>query len=187
MRLYLCLGEYKEWQEKTWTPVCLFPSYALFVWLCASVCPSIRVRVCVFGCGRINCIFAQIRLAQPTGFGHRAWLPFCKQNQAKIYALNLLIYTNTHKAPGNNAVWSLPMPPPHPKYCWHTQCLYSHGAFFHRLSYQFNQAMKNKRYFCAAVFVFDKWFIWWKVWSRPCPQYLFQAAADSSRSWAEYL
>lgn len=66
-------------------------------------------------------------------------------------------------------------------------CLYTHGTFFHRLSYQFNQEMKNKQDFCAAVFVFDKWFIWWKVWSRPCPQYLFQAVADSSRSQAEYL
>ncbi len=73
-----------------------------------------------------------------------------------------------------------------PKHCWHMHCLYTHGAFFHRLSYQFNQEM-NKQYFCVAVFVFDKWFIWWKVWSRPCPQYLFQAAADSSRSRAEYL
>lgn len=69
-----------------------------------------------------------------------------------------------------------------PKRCWHTQCLCTQGAFFHRLSYQFNQEMKNKRYICAAVFVFDKWFIWWKEWSRPCPQYLFQAAADSFRS-----
>lgn len=74
-----------------------------------------------------------------------------------------------------------------PKRCWHTPCLCTQGTFFHRLSYQFNQEMKNKRYICAAVFVFDKWFIWWKEWSRPCPQYLFQAAADSSRSLAEYL
>lgn len=70
----------------------------------------------------------------------------------------------------------------YPKCCWHTQCLYTHSTFFHRLSYQFNQEMKNKHDFCTAVFVFDKWFIWWEVWSRPCLQYLFQAAADSSRS-----
>lgn len=46
-----------------------------------------------------------------------------------------------------------------PKRCWHTECLYTHATFFHRLSYQFNQEMKNKRHFCAAVFALDKWFI----------------------------
>ncbi len=167
--------------------VCLHHMHYVFDSVCASVCPSICV-----------CVHADAWIAYLPRFGwlHRLVLgtgPDCPSANITRPKFTLStswytqIHTNTHKhkAPGNNAGWSLPMFPQ--TLLTHTQCLYTHGTFFHRLSYQFNQEMENKQYFCAAVFVFDKWFIWWKVWSRPCPQYLFQAAADSSRSLAEYL
>ena len=161
--------------------------------LCVCVCVGLYVLVflCVFVC---VCLHADAWIAYLPRFGwlHRLVLgtgPDCPSANITrpTFTLSTSWYTQTHTNTKLRGTMLLGPCQCSPKRCWHTLCLYTHGAFFHRLSYQFNQEMKNKRYFCAAVFVFDKWFIWWKVWSRPCPQYLFQAAADSSRSGAEYL
>lgn len=151
--------------------VCILCIMCLSLWVC--VFPL--YLCCFWAHGHTNCLFAQIWLAQLTAFGHQAWLPFCKHNQAKMYTLNPIIHTNTHTMLHGILLQKACQCSPKP--CWHTQCLDKKCAFFHGLFYQFNQEIKNKLDFCAAVFVFDKWFILRKVRSRPCPQYLFQAVA----------
>lgn len=107
-------GKFKETQgTKTWIHVCLFASYALCVWLFGRCGVSFHaISVCVF----VHIDTQIVYLPRSAWlhwlvFGHRAWLPFCKHNQAKMYALNLFIHTNTHKhkAPGNNDAQPAPM------------------------------------------------------------------------------
>lgn len=103
-----------------------FTSYALVcVGVCAHTFVCRRVLVSVCARTRTNRIFAQIRLAPLTGFGHEAWLPFCKHSQAKNDVFNLLICTNRQNPMLRRTMLLWPLPAVSP---WNT--IYTHGHFF---------------------------------------------------------
>lgn len=130
-------------------------------------CVCVGLPVLVLVCGCMNCIFAQIQLAQTTGFGHRAWLPFCKHSQAKNYVLNLLIHTNIHrntKAPGKQCWLTLANVPQNPV---HTHCVYTHMAHFSiGCLINLSRRWKISRTFGQQCLFFDKRFIWREVCSQ---------------------
>lgn len=128
--------------------VCLHHMHYVFDSVCVSVCPSICVCVCVHA-------DAWIAYLPRFGWLHRLVLgtgPDCPSANITRPKFTLAtswytqIHTNT-KLQGTMLVGPCQCSP---KRCWHTQCLCTHGAFFHRLSYQFNQEMKNKRYFLRS-------------------------------------
>lgn len=169
--------------------VCLFVCIIWIMWWAVCVCVCVYVQVFVCACLHAHAWIAYLprfSWLQTLVLGTRPDCPSVNITGPKI-TFSTFWNSQIHRHTKLQETMLVVRCQCSPKCCWHTLCLYTHSTFFHRLSYQFNQEMKNKHNFCTAVFVFDKWFIWWEVWSRPCLQYLFQAAADSSRGLAEYL
>lgn len=156
----VCEGEYKERQRgDNWIHFCLFASNALCVWLfgCVSfltttiVCVSVHMETQIAHLPRSGWLHSLVLGTRPDCPSANITRPKC--------TLSTSWCTQIHTKPMLQGTMLLCACQCSLKSCWHRQCLYTHGAFFHRPSYQFNQEMKNKLDFCAAVFAFDKWFI----------------------------
>lgn len=146
VRIFGWLKKYRERTErKTWIHVCLFASNALCVCVCVGFCVSVFPSIWVFVRLHAHAWIAYLPRfgwLQQLFSGTRPDCPSANTTKPKC-ELSTSWYTQIHTNTTLQGTMFAGLCQCSPKSCWHIQCLYTHGAFFHRPSYQFNQEMEH--------------------------------------------